>query len=465
MPTVEINLTGPTYSHRSRSLNAQRCVGLYPEIIDTQASKSKFILNSFPGLKLFAETTGKDRGMFEHKGVLYKVSGETLYSVNAQGTPTSLGAISGTDRCILEGIGNDIIIVTNGVAYQYTFGGSIAQITDVDLETPNSCAHLNNQMIYDGDGGRFGVSDVGDATSIDGLNFATAESNADNLLRVYVFNQVLYLFGEKTTEQWYNSGVGNPPFDRLEGGIVPIGIAAIHSVVHNDNALYFLADDNKVYRLPSKENISTVAITHEFESYLVVDDAIGFTFTFENQNFYMLIFPTEDKSWCFSETSGQWFEPNESRYIGNSHAYAYRKHLIADYDNGNIYELDVDTFDENGTNIERYRDTGPIHGGLFKAPGKRFELNRLELIMEVGVGRLPSTEDNRENPYAMLSISNDGGKTFGTERWVQLGTQGQYVKVEWSALGSYYEAILRIKFSDPNFYSIHSASADIEVGI
>jgi hypothetical protein len=179
----------------------------------------------------------------------------------------------------------------------------------------------------------------------------------------------------------------------------------------------------------------------------------------------MLVFPSENRSWCYSESSDQWFEPNKNEYTGSSHAYAYRKNLIADRSNGNIYELDVDTYDENGTNIERWRDTGPIHGGLFNAPGKRLELNRFELIMEVGVGELPSATDNRENPYAMLSMSTDGGKTFGTERWGQLGKMGQYVKVEWPALGSFYEAIFRIKFSDPNYYSIHSAAADIDIGI
>lgn len=718
---IPINITGPSYKHRARSQSAQRTVGLFSELLDVQTGKSKYILNSFPGLKLFASAPGgKDRGIFEHKGNVYKVTGLNFSKIDKDGVYNSIGTISDSARCIFSGIGNDVIIVsggnayiykvgtqditdfnysnltltiqheptaltgftisddglnfyivgqtdarvyqyslsspwnietggyanksfsvssqdsapgdiifgksghkfymvgsfsgekvyqytlttpwdistasydsisldvtaegtnpadakfkydgticyvlvtstntiyqytlttpwdlstasyaskslnptaqdaqclcfelssdglviyvagnTNDTIYQYTmttawdistasyaskslnisseattarglsFGNDnsviyvlnqigkkiyqyspLKQITDADLESPNSCAHLNNQMIYDGDGGRFCTSDVGDATSINGLNYATAESEADNLLRVYVFNQVLYLFGEKSTETWYNSGVGNPPFDRIEGGILPVGIGAIHSAANNDKYLYFFADDRRVYRIPGKENISTIALSQEFDAYLTVEDAIGFCFTFDNQDFYMLIFPAQDKSWCFSETTG-WFEPNKNRYIGNSHAYAYGKNLIADHDNGNIYELDPDTYDENGTNVERFRDTAPLSGELLNAPGKRITLNRFELIMEVGVGRLPST-DNRENPYCMLSISRDGGKTFGTERWKTLGKQGQYHKVEWHALGSFQEAVIRVKFSDPNYYSIHSANAEIEIGI
>jgi hypothetical protein len=453
-----INLTGPTYSHRSRSLSAQRTVGFYPEVIDTQASKSKYILNSFPGLTLFGTASGRDRGMFEHLDIVYKVTGTTLYTVAYDGTHTSIGTLPGTGRCIFTGIGSNIVICTEGTAWQYN--GTLTQITDVDLETPNSCAHLNNQIIYDGDGGRFCSSDVGDATSIDGLNYATAESYADDLLRVYVFNQVLYLFGTKTVEPWYNSGVGAPPFDRIEQGIITVGLGALHSVANNDNSIYFLGDDNKVYRLPSKENISTIALTHEIESYLEVDDAIGFCFTFENQNFYALIFPAADKSWCYSESSGQWFEINKDRWWGNSAVYAFRKTLIADHRNGNIYELDIDAYDENGTKVERIRDSGPIHGEALGAPGVRVEMNRFELIMEVGVGTLSS-----EDPVVMLSYSDDGGKTFSTERWGKIGKMGEYTKVVWTGLGSFYERILRIKVSDPNFISIHSANADLSAGI
>lgn len=462
---IPINITGPSFSHRSRSLSSQRTVGLYPEVIDAPA-KSKFILNSWPGLKSFGTSTGINRGLFEHKEVLYKVCGETLYSVDANGNHTSLGTVEGTDTCDFAGIGSHVVIVSEGRPWLYN-GSTVAEITDSDLETPNGVAHLNNQVIFDGDGGRFVTSDVGDATTIQGLNYATAESNADDIVRPYVFNQVLYLMGEKTIESWWDSGVGNPPFDRIEGGIFPIGLGALHSTAHNDNYLYLFGDDNRVYRITgsSKENISTIALSNAMDSYQTVSDAIGFCLSFDNQNFYLLIFPAEEKSWGFSESSGQWFELNEGRYIGNYHAYCYRKNIIANHENGDLYELDLETYDENGTNVVRFRDTAPLSGELLGAAGKRVELNRFELIMETGVGRLPSASDNRENPYVMLSLSTDGGKTFGTERWGRLGKMNKYTKIEWHALGSFQEAIIRVKISDPNLISIHSANAELSVGI
>ncbi len=469
MPTVEINITGATYRSRSRPLSSQVTRNFYPEVVDNPNGKSQFVLHSFPGLSLLGTATGVDRGMFEHLGVLYKVTHTVLYSVDAMGAHTSLGTIDGTARCIFDGIGSNVVIANgSGRVYQYN-GSNVTEITDPDLESPNSVAHLNNQIIYDGDGGRFATSDVGDATSINGLNYATAESNADDLIRPYVFNQVAYMMGDKTIEPWYNSGNGSPPFDRIEGGIIPVGLAARYSVANNDQFMYFVGDDNEVYRVQgqSSEKVSTISESRQIAGFTAVTDAIGWCFSLEGQNFYSLTFPAANKTLCFSERAKLWFELSTGisggRWRGNSYAYAYRKHLIADYQNGNIYELDLDTFTDNEEVIQRTRDTGPLHGGVLGAPGKWVEMDRFELIMETGVGIISG---QGSDPTVMLSFSDDGGRTFSTEMQGKVGRLGQFqYKVEWHALGGFYERIIRVQTSDPVFYSIHSAAADLNIGI
>ncbi len=468
MPTIPINITGGSYKSRARSLSAQVTKNFYPELVDNPSAKSQFVLHSFPGLKLFGTEDGLDRGMFEHLGILYKVTATTLYSVDSLGAHTSLGTIAGSGHCIFDGIGSNVVIANgSGNVYQYN-GSTVSEITDADLESPNAVTHLNNQIIYDGDGGRFATSDVGDATSINALNYATAESHADDLIRPYSFNQSLYLFGDKTIETWYNSGVGNPPFDRIEGGIIPIGLLAIYSVSNNDKFLYFLGDDNEVYAIQgaNAQKVSDISLSRQIASFATASDAIGWCFSLEGQNFYALTFPSANKTFCYAE-GAFWFELSsgisDGRWRGNSYAYVFRKHLIADYENGNIYEMDLDTYDENGSVVERIRDTGPLHGGLLGAPGKRIEMDRFELIMERGVGLISG---QGSDPVIMLQVSDDGGKTFSTEMWGKVGKSIEtQIKIEWHALGSFEERIIRVKTSDPVFYSIHSAAADLRVGI
>jgi len=468
MATIDVNITGGTYKHKSLPLSAQVTRNWFPQKQDNAAEKSPYILESFPALKLWTATVGNaDRGMFEHKGLLYKVTETTLYSIDSNKVVTALGTITGTERCIFFGLGDSVCVVTDGSVYEWD-GATLTLATDVDFETPNTGASLNNRAIYDGDDARFGVSNVGDPLAIDGLNYATAESNADNLLRVYVFNQTLYLMGEKTIETWWNSGVGAPPFDRIEDGVMPIGLAAIHSVAQNDKIMYFLADDNQVYAVigSTAQAVSPHAINRAISEYTTVSDAIGWTMNLQGQDVYVLTFPIEGKTWIYPE-GGQWFEWSSgsvgSRSIANSYVFAYRKHLLGDFASGNIYELDFDSYTNNGETIIRTRDTAPLHGGLFGAAGKRIEMNRFELILETGNGLITG---QGSDPVIMLSFSDDGGRTFGNEYWGKTGKLGEFQwKVEWFVLGSFTERIIRIKTSDPVYYSIHSAVMDIEIGI
>lgn len=475
MPTVQINVTGGSYRHRSLPLSAQTTRNLYPQIQQNPRSKSPYVLQSFPRKKLWAtQAGGADRGMFVHRNKLYKVTGSNLYEVDSFGNHTSLGTITGTGRCHFAPIGTNIILETGqkGSTIRWQWDGStLAQITDADLEAGTGITHLNSQIIYGGTGGRFGVSDPGNATSIQALNYATAESQADDLVRPYAFNQIVYMFGENTIEPWWNSGQGNPPFDRVEGGILQVGLEAFHSVANDDGNLYFLATDYQVYTLRGSasavlEPLLPEPIVREISGYTRKDDAIGYCMNYNGQWFYILTFPFDNKTWAYP-MGGEWFElssdANGGRDLSNSYVFFAGRHLVSDFGNGNIYELSDTTYTDNGEEVNCIRDTGPIHGGLFDAPGKRLEMNRFELIMETGVGTLSG---QGAEPVVMLSYSDDGGRTFSTQDWGRIGRLREFIyKVEFFALGSFYERIMRIEVSDPVFISIHYAAADLEVGI
>lgn len=466
---VPLNITGGSYQSRSTPLSAQRTSNFYPEVQDDLIVTDKYVLQPFPGCKIFGSSGGLDRGMIEHQGVLYKVSGITFYSINSSGAHTAYAVpVVGSLPVVMTGMGDNVLICTGeGIGYQYNLA-TVTEITDINLTAPTWVAHLNNHAIYDGGGQIFWVSDSGDATTINGLNFASAESNADNTVRGYVFNQRLYLFGEKTTEPWWNSGVGNPPFDRVEGGIIRVGLAARMAVSSNDTFMYWLGDDRRVYRSPGSgfEAVSNIALSSVFESYSTVSDAVGFCFTLQGQNFYHLSFPSEDNTWVYSEPVGQWFELSRSgsdgRGLSNSHAYAYGKNYVSDYRNSNVYEWDVDTFDENGLPMIRQRDTGVLNGALLGFPGRELELNRFELILERGIGLISG---QGSDPAVMLQISFDGGRTFGNEQWAKVGKSADFQqKVEWFGLGRGSDIIFRVKTSDPVRFCIHAANADIEIG-
>lgn len=477
---VPINLTGGTYKHKSLPVSAQSTINLVPVKQTDEKAFSTYILDTFPGKKSMPLTgywtgvtaQGADRGLFEHQGLLYHVAGESLLSVDTDGLHTFLGSIPGAGRCIFAPSGTNIVISTDGVRYQWN-GTTVATISDGDLETGNSAAHLNSQILYDGLNGRFCSSDVGDATSINALNYATAESDADLLLRVYTFNQVAFMMGEKTIEPWYNSGQGNPPFDRYEGAQINVGLGAIHSVANDDDSVYFLGDDFQVYVMRGGASsviapVTTAPMVKEFRDYSDVSDAIGWCMNMDGQWQYHLTFPTANKTWVYI-VGGEWFQLSSGSSGGRdrsgSYAFCFGKHIIADYETGEVYELDSETYADVGEEIIRTRDSAPIHGGLIQKPGKSLTMNKLEIFLEAGVG-LVSPSAQGYDPEIMVSFSDDGGHTFSEEIWAKVGRLGEFQKrVEFNALGTFTERIIRLRMSDPVHWCVYSAAAEIEVGI
>ena len=290
--SVPVEVVGQTYQHRSRSLSSQRTVNLIPEFV--LSGRSNTALTCWPGSKSFSDGSGQDRGMHVFQNTLYKVSGTTLESIDTSGSRTTIGTVNGSAPCIFANDGNSMRIATGNKDYIYD-GTTLAEITDGDLKPGNSVAYINQQMVNDSDGGQFQVSNVGDPDSIDALNVATAESAPDDTIRVFTFNQILFLFGENTVEPWENTGAGNPPFQRITQAVMPIGLSAVHSVASTTQAVYFLGSDRSVYRFTfnDPQSVTSPAIASTFENFSVVDDARSYIVNIEGQSFYVINFPTE----------------------------------------------------------------------------------------------------------------------------------------------------------------------------
>ena len=456
---VNLPAIGQAYKHPDLALSAQVTKNWYPEInLETSVVVS---LQPFPGAVLFSAGSGKDRGMTVWGGMLYKVTGTTLYKVSSDGVQTSIGTIPSSGRCTFPASTEFLVIVSSGNAFVYN-GSTLSQIADTDLESPNYGTYLNQQWIYQGAGARFAVSDAGQPDQINGLNYAAAESEGDDLVRPVVFNQVLYLFGETNTESWYNSGAGNPPFDRIDGGIVQKGLGAADSVSFNDQFMYFLGDDRMVYQMAGAQagQISTIPIATAFQNYASVADAVGFCFTHNGQDFYQI--NVDQDAWVFNQGAGGWFQLtvgiNEAKHPATSFAAAYNKNLIAD--GGNILELTSSSNTYNGEPVIRERISGLISGETFGPSfiGRRGFMSRLEIIIK-GVPPLGDA------PQIMLSWSDDAGYTWSNERILECGVLGNYTfKAVAHQLGSFYDRVIKIRISDNSNYSIHRVTGDIDVG-
>jgi hypothetical protein len=452
-------LVGPTYTNRTLPVSSQVTRNFYVEV--NPGTTEPLTLQPFPGLLAFATGVGASRGTGVLNGVLYEVMAGNLYSIDVYGTVTLIGAIQGTGRCKLETDGTYLIIATGeGKPYSYD-GTTLTQGSDVDLPNASTVTYINRRVVYDGSNADIAFADLDEPLTVNSANVIIAEAKPDNMKAVYAYKQQVYAFGEKSIQPMFNSGTGNPPYAFILNATQEVGIAAVHSIASNNNAGYFLGSDQMFYQLSglSLNPIGNPAIGHEISSYSDVSDCYGLCFTIDNQNFYLASFTTGNESWLFNEAAGMWTNlayGDGDQHLIASYDYVYGKHLVSDRRNGNIYELDFDTYTDNGDTIHRQRDTVSINGKMFGRAGAKIFMDKLELTIDPGQSLVTAESQ------IIMQYSDDNGKSWSSERWAPIGNQGEYFfKVCWYQLGWFYNRMFRFKMTDPIKWVLISLDADM----
>jgi outer membrane protein assembly factor BamB len=182
-------------------------------------------------------------------------------------------------------------------------------------------------------------------------------------------NQNVYLFGDYSTEVFYNSGDADAPFQRIQGAVVGVGCSAAHSIARIQNAVYWLGGDDTgtgiIYRMQGyqAERISTPAIEAVIRGVATTDLANARAWTYQQGGhvFYCLNIPTVDSTWVYDASTQMWHERqyldlwSMKRHRADCHALAYGQNVVGDWETGAIYALDPDTYTDNGTSIARIR--------------------------------------------------------------------------------------------------------------
>tara|TARA_R110000803_G_scaffold210685_4_gene283237 strand:- start:6859 stop:8256 length:1398 start_codon:yes stop_codon:yes gene_type:complete len=463
MAIVNLPLIGPTYTSRSLPVSAQATQNFY--ITVNQQGGEQLSFQPFPGLKAFATGTGFSRGMGRLSNVLYEVMGTTLNKITSAGVVTSIGTIDGSGRCSIETDGTNLIITT-GVGKPYTYDGTtLTQGTDADLPNASTVTYINRRVVYDGTGSNVVFADLDAPLTVNSLNVIIAESKPDDMEAVYAYKQQMYAFGADSVQPMYNSGTGNPPYAFILNATQEVGLGAIHSIDSNNQFAYFLGSDLSIYQLAglSTRAIGNPAIGQAIENYSDVSDAFGVCFTLDNTEFYMISFPTGGQTWLFNETAGAWtnlaYGTDGDQHLISSYEFIYGKHLVADRRNGNIYELDFETYTDNGDVIQHRRDTVSINGNTFGKPGSDIFMNYLRLEIESGTSLVTSEAS------IIMQYSDDNGRSWSSERWMPLGDQGEYRhELVWWGMGTFKNRMFRFTMSDPIKWVLIKLSADVELG-
>lgn len=440
---------------RSRAVSPEILVNLYAEM-QSPGGKDILALYGRPGLvHRVTVGSGPIRGCRVMGGLLYAVSGTEVYKIDTNWLATKIGDIAGTGLVTMSDNGTQMAIVSNGDAWVAT-SSSVTTISDPDLPDVYTVDYLDGYTIFSADDGRFYSSNLLDATDIDPLDFATAESYPDGLQRVFVDHREGWLFGAESTEVWYNAGATNPPFARFNDAVLEKGIFGRFSVTKNDNTVFWLANDGVVYRALnySPQRISTHAVEKDVASWSASDTEM-FSFTMEGHTFVIL--SSVMGTWVFDASTSlwtKWRSANRARWIATSYSRFAGHHVVGDYQTGEIYTLDLDTYTDNGDAIRAEIQLPMIH-----AERERLVMHAFEVDIESGVGL---TTGQGSDPQIMMQYSDDGF-TWSSELWRSMGRIGEYKKrAIWRMVGpDFRQRSIRLAVTDPVKRAFISCYADM----
>ena len=439
-------ILGSAYVARSVNAADNRMVNLFPEIVP-EGGKEPAFLQRAPGLAVLATLgSGPIRGLWAFGDYGYAVSGSTLYQIDSSWTAIAKGAVDGSGSVSMADNGTQLFIAANPQGYIYNAGtDTFQQITDPDFPGATTVGYIDGYFTFnEPNSQKIWVTQLLDGTSIDPLEFASAEGNPDNVVAVFVDHREVWVFGSNSTEVWYDAGLLDFPLTRIQGAFNELGCAAPYSIAKMDNQVYWLGKDARgqgiVYKAAGYigQRVSTHAIEWQMQEYADLTDAVGYTYQQDGHSFYVLNFPSADTTWVYDVATGAWHERASlnngqfNRHRANSQMFFNSTTVVGDYENGKIYEFDLNVYADDGAPQKWLRSWRALPTGANNLA--RTIQHSMQLDCETGVGLVSG---QGSDPQVMLRFSDDGGHTWSNEHWKSMGAIGKYGKrTIWRRLGA-----------------------------
>lgn len=455
-------------SNTSQSLIAEseRTVNLYVESTQAQSAKSPSGLMPVPGFNRWSAagvTEVGARGAIVANGRLLFVIGGKLYEFSATGVPTfraNVAQDANPAQPIWNGVvGGQLGICTGGNVYSYN-------LTTNALAGPHLAAGYTHLCYAKGYGlslnpatGKVNLSNLNDLSTWPAGTFFQRSNFADPWQAMFVdANALVWLIGTETFEVWSLSNPSSTqPFAPLAGLAGRFGIASPFGYGVSGSAIAWLARCGPeggaipVWTHGSvPQGVGTYAVNNTVAGYMRttrISDAEALVYQDRGHTFFNFSFPSASATWSLDGESRGWAErgkwnPGLGTYDTWSprvHADCFGKHLVGDRVTGSIWEMsDAYATDIDGSAIRRLRRTPGLTD-----EHKRIPIDRLELLMDVGVA------GQGIDPQVTLRVSQDGGRSFGNEHRAGYGRIGEYMRrVFWTRLGTPVDCVLEVVWSD-----------------
>lgn len=412
------------------------------------------------------------------------VSG-TTYSSNLAAANTDVTAeMSGADKVVVESREKTVAadsITTSAASTVLSWGDStllgggqhtLTSVPVPDSLPPVAVATLKGHILVAiRDSDRFYWVRPGEVT-INGLDFATAESQPDDTLTVKVVGDTAFFIGRGSTEVWFATGDQDTPFAPVTGRVFDQG-AADGTAVDVKGNIFLVGDDNVVYGISGgARRVSNHGVEQMIRAALEATGGVfqrSWTFDFDGHTFYVLDLDDQG-SLVYDLLTGQWSRFVTEGFGGrwnlrNGFHWRDGRMVVGGGAEGDLLRLDPMLFTDIGINpgtsfllLEGASfgdgDLLLLEGSAFESPdallidgfGSAVEYEVRGLLAVGGtdfrrqyslrvIGSAGVLGDD-EAPAMTMQFSDDRGETWSADYTVAL-TQNTLQRIEFRSLGAF----------------------------
>lgn len=482
-------LAGP-YQSRSVIASSQRSINLFPESNEGDPQAPAPVTQyPTPGLSPFSQSTTVRvvRQLYRAtNGALYAVIGPNVYAISNTGTQTLLGTITDLPTTVYFADNGLAIVLVDGMSTGYAINmvtNAFAPIIDPSFLGADFVIYFDTFFIFNQpDTNKFYISlSFADytmltaGTAFDPLDIAGKTGSADNIVGIVASQPYFIIVGALTSELWQNTGAADFTFGRVAGTFINHGCIAPYSINSQDIVAFWLSQDLQgnsiIIRCAGSEakRVSTHAIEADITSYTIKSDAIGFCYQQQGHSFYILTFPSANKTWVYELATEQWHERNWidqngvlKRHRANCCAYAYDLNIVGDWQNGKTYVLNPNVYTDDGNPIPRIR----TYPHLLQ-DGDRVIYHQFIVDIQTGTYEAPEPTsgdwnsdfnddfsivpgDTAQLPILNLRWSDDRGVSYGNPVQQSFGKTGEYLtQVSYWRLGMARDRVFEVSWSLP----------------
>jgi hypothetical protein len=396
------------------------------------------ILSRPPLVSYTSIGTGPIEGEFQKPGLFngdkFYVSNGTLYREGV-----SLGALDGTGVVIwAAGIG-EIVITRGASAWSYN-GTNLAAVAFPDGAQVNSVHWMARRFVYARKGsGRFYWSALDDGRTIDGLDFANAESEPDELLDIAKMGDLFAMLGANSVETWTLTGDPDLPWARVSQRTFGRGIFSpgAKTEVADANTVYFVSSDGMVCRMAgdAPQRVSDSALEEDIK---LASEISVFGYQFEGKPYvvvrlegvatYVLDLVAGNMPSRFStQGRGNWAPLCAITVEGTPY--------FGDDSSASIWQFDEGAITDSGQGeMIRYFTAGLPSAANVSVINLAIDGNNGSATVETG---------ESGDPILEMRFSRDGGRQWSNWRATRWGRMGEYKRrARFGSCGS---------FSQPGF--------------